>query len=151
MTTERFTLDTNVLVYAADRAAGVRHERALGVLDRAVRRNCVLTLQALGEFFHVVTRKGVVSRSEASAQLRDWGTEFPIVAADPEALWTALDLAVDRRCGFWDALLLTTAGRHGCSVVMSEDMHDGARLGGVTILNPFIGDGVPGPVAALLG
>jgi predicted nucleic acid-binding protein len=57
MTTERFSLDTNILVYAADLAAGERHERALEILDRAVRRDCVLTLQALAEFFHVTTRK----------------------------------------------------------------------------------------------
>jgi predicted nucleic acid-binding protein len=146
----RFSLDTDVLVYAADHAAGERHERALQVLDRAVRRDCVLTVQALAESFHVTTRKRMVARTEAAAQLRDWTTEFPTISADSGALWTALQFAVDGRFGWWDALLLATAERHGCETVRSENMQDGTRFGGVTILNPFVGDELPDVVAALL-
>lgn len=146
----RFSLDANVLVYAADRAAGERHDRALEILDRAVRRDCALTLQALAEFFHVTTRKRLVARAEAAAQLRDWATEFPIVAAEPGALLAALEFAIDRRFSWWDALLLATADRHGCEIVLSEDMQDGARVGGVTILDPFVGEELPARVAELL-
>jgi predicted nucleic acid-binding protein len=49
----------------------------------------------------------------------------------PAALWTALEFAFDGRFSLWDALLLATAERHGCEIVLSEDMQDGARLGGV--------------------
>jgi predicted nucleic acid-binding protein len=146
----RFSLDANVLVYAADLAAGERHQRALEILDLAVRRDCVLTLQALAEFFHATTRKRVVARAEAAIQLRDWATEFPIVAAEPGALLTALEFAVDGRFAWWDALLLATAERHGCEFMLSEDMQDGARFGGVTILDPFVGEDLPQGVAELL-
>jgi predicted nucleic acid-binding protein len=150
MTTERFSLDTNILVYAADRAAGERHARALEILDRAVRRDCVLTLQALAEFFHVTTRRRMVARTEAAAQLRDWATEFATVSADPGALWMALEFAVDGRLSLWDALLLATAERHACEIVLSEDMQDGARFGRVTILDPFVGEVLPARIAELL-
>jgi predicted nucleic acid-binding protein len=92
----------------------------------------------------------VVARTEAAVQLRDWATEFPIVAAEPGALWTALEIAVDGRFGLWDALLLATVERHGCEILLSEDMQDGIRFGGVTILDPFIGGALPERVAALL-
>jgi predicted nucleic acid-binding protein len=146
----RFSLDANVLVYAADHAAAARHERALDILDRAVRRHCVLTLQALGEFFYVTTRKRMVARPEAAAQLRDWTTEFPTVSADSGTLWAALEIAIDGRLAWWDALLVATAERHGCDIVLSEDMQDGARFGRVTILNPFVGQDLPDRVADLL-
>jgi predicted nucleic acid-binding protein len=146
----RFSLDANVLVYAADRAAGTRHEQALDILDRAVRRDCVLTLQALAEFFHATTRKRMMAKAEAAAQMRDWTTEFPTVSADSAVLWTALEFAIEGRFGWWDALLLATAERHGCEVVLSEDMQDGASFGGVTILDPFAGDELPERVAELL-
>jgi predicted nucleic acid-binding protein len=146
----RFSLDTNVLVYSADRAGGERHERALDIIDRAVRRDCVLTLQALAEFFYVTTRKRMVARAEAAAQLRDWTTEFPTLVADSGALWTALEFTVHGRFGWWDALLLATAERHGCKIVLSENMQDGTRFGDVTILNPFVGEELPEAVAALL-
>lgn len=151
MMTERFSLDTNILVYAADVAAGERHKRAVQILDRAVRRDCLLTLQALAEFFHATTRKRMVARIDAAAQLRDWATAFPIVSADPEALWMALEFAADERLSLWDALLVATADRHACEIVLSEDMQDGARFGGVTILDPFVGEALPARVTKLLG
>jgi pilus assembly protein CpaF len=55
------------------------------------------------------------------------------------------------RFAFWDALILATAGQAGCAVVLSEDMADGARFDGVTVLDPFEGSDLPAPVAALLG
>jgi predicted nucleic acid-binding protein len=146
----RFSLDANILVYAADLAAGERHQRALEILDRAVRRDCVLTLQALAEFFHVTTRKRMVARADAAVQVRDWATEFPIVSAEPAALLAALEFAVDGRFGWWDALLLATAEQHGCKVVLSEDMQDGAQVGRVTVLDPFVGEALPKRVAELL-
>jgi predicted nucleic acid-binding protein len=151
MTSERFSLDTNILVYAADRRAGERHERALEILDRAVQRDCVLTLQALAEFFHAATRKGIVPREEATIQVRDWSIEFSVTSADLEALRAALALAAGEVLSFWDALLLVTAGRAGCTFLLSEDMQDGAWFAGVTVLNPFVGETLPEPVAALLG
>jgi predicted nucleic acid-binding protein len=126
------------------------HCSTLEILDRAVRRDCVLTLQALAEFFHAATRKRMVARTEAAAQLR-WATAFPTASADPGALWMALEFAADGRLSLWDALLLTTAERYACEIVLSEDMQDGARFGRVTIVDPFVGEVLPGRVVKLLG
>lgn len=151
MSGERFSLDTNVLVYAADRDAGERHQRACYIIERAARRPCTLTLQALAEFFHAVTRKGLVPRTEAAAQVRDWLEIFPTATADTEALRLALSAAEAGRFGFWDALLLATAGRAGCGVVLSEDMSDGGALDGVIVRNPFAGPDLAGDIQRLLG
>jgi len=150
MTTRRFSLDANVLVYAADRDSAL-HRRAVDVLLRATSRDCVLTLQALGEFFHAATRKGIISRPDAAAQVRDLLAIFPTVAADVEALRTALDGAERGQHSFWDGLLIATAVQAGCRFLLSEDMQDGARVGRVAVLNPFLGDALPAPVEALLG
>ena len=40
---ERFTLDTNLLVYSVDATAGVRHLLAIEIVDRAIERDCCLT------------------------------------------------------------------------------------------------------------
>jgi predicted nucleic acid-binding protein len=105
----RFSLDSNVLVYAADGRAGSRHARALHVPILAARRDCVLTLQALGEFFHVTTRKRLVARHDAATQVRDLLTIFPTAAADDDAFRTALAGATQGRSSFWDGLLVITA------------------------------------------
>lgn len=149
--TERFTVDTNILFYAADRDAGIRHERALLILDRAVRCDCVLALQALAEFFHAVTRKGIVPRGTAARYVEGWMTIFPTIAADEPAFRGALGLAASGQVNIWDAMLLATARQAGCRVLLSEDMHDGAVHSGLRIRNPFAGPSLPADVERLLG
>ena len=39
--------------------------------------------------------------------------------------------------GIYDALVIAVALEASCSVLYSEDMHDGQRIEGVTIRNPF--------------
>ncbi|HIJ42801.1 MAG: PIN domain-containing protein [Rhodospirillales bacterium] len=151
MTAERFSLDTNVLVYAADRDAGERHERALEIMERSARRPCTLTVQALAEFFHATTGKGIVPKAEAASQVRDWLDLFPTAAAGSDALRVALRAVEDRRFSFWDGMLLATAEAAGCRAVLSEGMEDGAGLGNIVVRDPFKGSGFPPETAALLG
>ena len=146
----RFSLDTNILVYACDRDAGARHRAGKEILARAAGRDCVLTVQALAEFFHVTTRRGKLTTSVASAFVGDWLELFEIASADDAALLDAMDVVVAHRLAFWDALLLATARGHGCSAIFSEDMQDGRRLGGLQIIDPFAADNTA-HVSALLG
>lgn len=137
----RFTLDTNLLVYAIDSAAGIRHEAAKEIVRRAARLDCLLTLQAISEFYAVVTRKGMIAPLEAAAQAVDWLSIFPSMAASAAAVRTALADAAAGRAFYWDALLVATAAEAGCAVILTEDLTDGANLAGVDIHNPFAADG----------
>ncbi len=83
--------------------------RAVDIVDRAVDCNCILTTQALAEFYAAVTRKNLVPRKEAGAQIRDWVDLFPIVSASATALLEATQAAQAGRFAFWDAMLLATA------------------------------------------
>ena len=145
----RFSLDTNILVYAIDRDAGERHERSRELIGRAARRDCVLTVQALGEFFHATTRKNLLEAARARAFVRDWLDVFPVTAADDTALVDAMEAVEEHRLSFWDAMLWATARRIGCSAILSEDMQDGRRLSGVAFINPFAADAAD-RLAALL-
>lgn len=147
----RFALDANVLVYAADSRAGVKSARAKEIIRLAARGGrCALSMQTIGEFFHAATRRGLVDRRAAAERAADYMTVFRI--ADPAAndARAALAEAAAGRFSYWDALLLATLGRAGCTLLLSEDMHDGASLAGVTVRNPFAGDGLPADVAAVL-
>lgn len=139
MSDRRFTLDTNVLVYALDRQAGERHVIAREIVTRAAFVDCCLTLQAIAEFFSAVTRKRVVAVADAAAQAEDWLAMFRTVAASASAVRAALAMAVAGRASYWDALLLTTAAEAGCATILTEDLADGALLSGVRIVNPFAG------------
>ena len=133
----RFSLDTNVLVYSVDRDAGERHDRSMVLLGRAARRDCVLTVQALAEFFHVTTRNNLLPLGRASDFVRGWLDVFQVASADTSALVDAMDAVEEHRLSFRDAMLWATARHSGCSAILSEDLQDGRRLSGVEIINPF--------------
>ena len=81
----RITLDSNILIYAADSQGGSRHVDAVGLLRRAVRADCILTLQSLGEFFQ--RRRGKASyRPLARKPSSMIGAVLPVHAADSDAL-----------------------------------------------------------------
>ncbi|HME27290.1 MAG TPA: PIN domain-containing protein [Acetobacteraceae bacterium] len=149
----RFSLDSNVLVYAADDRDPARQGSALDIITRAAQCDCVLTPQALSEFFHAVTRKGIMPRMEAAEQVRDWITTFTVTpGATAASVLTAAQASAAGRFQFYDALLLATARDAGCSACISEDMADGAALDGVRVVTAFGGHGVIGADAvALLG
>ena len=49
----------------------------------------------------------------------------------------ALDLVIEHRLQFWDALIVNAAAEAGCTLLLSEDMQDGFMIRGVTIVNPL--------------
>lgn len=147
----RFGLDTNVLVYAVDKDAGAKSDRAEMVVRRAaLTRRCVLSLQNIGEFYNALARKRLTSTADAARRATRYMQVFTLTEARAVDVRQALGEAAAGRYSFWDGLLLATVSRVGCSILLGEDMHDGARFGSVTIRNPFVGDELPDDIAALL-
>ena len=137
MSDKRITIDTNILVYSIDVDAGVRHEHSKQFVDEAVDKNCVLTLQALSEFYWVVTREGKVPPEDAKAQVDDWQLLFPIILTKPSTLRVAITAVKDYRLAFWDAMMWATARQNGVDILYSEDFRNEQNIGGVLVRNPF--------------
>ncbi len=93
MTVERFTLDTNILIYSIDSQAGVRQKMARQVIDLALQRDCWLTPQAVSEFYGAATRKGGMAATEAAAQAGNWLDLFPCMPSSPTAMRAEVCLA----------------------------------------------------------
>jgi predicted nucleic acid-binding protein len=74
----RFSLDSNILIYAVDNRDPLRRASAMKLLASASPVDCVLVPQSLAEFFNAVTHKGIMPRRDAAAQIRDWITLFAI-------------------------------------------------------------------------
>ncbi len=132
-------VDTNILIYAHDKSAGTKHERARALLESLWENdNGCLSIQVLQEFYINVTRKiarPLDSESAKSivADLGQWTTHAPNVDDVLEAI------TVQQRYGlsFWDAMILASAARLGCGVLWSEDLNDGQEYDGVKVVNPF--------------
>ena len=137
MTRQRFSVDTNLLIYSIDTDAGPRHEQARDLMDALADADCVLTLQALAEFFHAATRKSKMPAAEAAALVHDWMELFPVAVADGRTLREAIALRNEHGFGFWDALLVEAARAAGVTRLLTEDMQDGRRVGALLLKNPF--------------
>ncbi len=148
---ERFGLDTNVLIYLVDGREPTRQARARAVVERAAfTGRCVLSVQSLGEFFVVAVRKGLATPAVAQQAVDDLTVAFAIASPIAADARIAVAAAVAGQLSYWDALMLATLDRAGCTVVLSEDMGDGARHGGVTARNPFAGARVSDEINRLL-
>lgn len=140
MSVERLSLDTNILIYTIDLEAGQRQERAQEIVSRAARRDCILSLQTLSEFFAATTRKGKLTAAQAYAHVEDWQTLFPVVAATPGSLRLAMRAVEQHSLSFWDAMQWAVAKQAGATLLLSEDLQHGRELEGVRFRNPFLDD-----------
>jgi predicted nucleic acid-binding protein len=137
----RVGLDTNILAYIAgvDRGAedGEKIRRARDLLATPGKPLWfVVPAQVLGELFNMLTRTGM-SREAAKSIVVRFHDTFEPVGGGASAMMAAVDLAVATRMQVWDALILNAAADAGCAVLLTEDMQDGFRWRGVTILNPL--------------
>ncbi len=132
-------VDTNILVYAHDRAAGVKHERARALIeDLWSSGRGVLSTQVLQELCVNLRRKTAhpLSIEETMQLLQDY-MSWDIVTNTAESVVEAL--AIERRfnISFWDALIIQAAGSSGASILYSEDLADGQSYGALRVVNPF--------------
>ena len=66
-----------------------------------------------------------------------WAAAIQLIDTSPEIVSDAMELTRDHQLYIWDAVILAASARAGCSLLLSEDMHDGFAWGGVTVANPF--------------
>lgn len=136
---DRYFVDTNVLVYAHDRSAGVKHKRARALVEDLWRSGRgVLSTQVLQELCVSVRRKAAhpLSADETRRLLQDY-LSWEIVVNTAESVIQALDVEVRYKMSFWDALIVQAAEDCGAEVLYSEDLADGQTYGAVRVVNPL--------------
>ena len=126
-------LDSNVLVYAFTDDPRTATARTLLV------RGCTIGVQGLNEFVNVARRKLAHSWDEIRAALAVIRDLSPIVVPiDLDTHEAALRLAERYGFAMFDALMVATASKAGCTTLWSEDMQDGMLIDGkLRIANPF--------------
>ena len=134
---DRSFFDTNILIYADDKATPAKQRRALELVAEHRRaRTGVVSLQVLQEYFVTVTRKLHVDPRIARRKV-ELLAEFDVAAPDVADILAAIDLHRLDRFSFWDALFLRASKEAGCSVLFSEEMPDTREIDGLQIVNPF--------------
>ena len=124
--------DTNVLLYFASTNAD-KADRS----DAVLRDGGVVSVQVLNEFAAVARRKYALPWPSIRAVLAAVRSTCNVV---PLAIEThELGLALAERYGFnvYDGMIVAAAQLAGCTLLYSEDMHDGLVIDGLTIRNPY--------------
>ena len=98
----------------------------------------MVSVQILNEFVAVALGKLRMDWQEIFDSLNAFRLLLP--AVEPITLETHDSaVAISRRYGFhiYDSLIIAAALQASCTVLYTEDLHDGQVIDGVTIRNPF--------------
>jgi predicted nucleic acid-binding protein len=136
---DRFFLDTNILVYAYDEHDREKQKKAQSILVQGIEKeNICLSVQVLGEFFSVVTRRihQIMSLHEAK-EIISFFSILPIQEIDFMMVQRAIDTQEKYGLSYRDSLIIAAAERANCQTVLSEDLSDGQNYHSVAVSNPF--------------
>lgn len=130
--------DTNVLVYAAVRQDERKSATAQELIRHAleVNHDGVISVQVVTEFTNVM-----LNRFKMSAKAVDeWVSQFyPLLATEVtmDAVRNAMCIKEEYGIQYYDALIIATAEKLGCTEIVSEDLNDGLLYHGMAVVNPF--------------
>ena len=136
---DRFFVDTNILMYAHDKAAGAKHERAKALVEELWRnRTGVVSTQVLQELSVNLRKKaGRPLDARATREIITDYLTWHVVVNGGESILEALDLEARFQISFRDALVVQAAHTSGAEVLYSEDLCDGQTYGAVRVINPL--------------
>ena len=136
---DRYFVDTNILMYAHDASTGAKHERAKALVEELWRdRTGVVSTQVLQELAVNLRRK--VRRPLDAKAVRDIIADYltwQVIVNGGDSILEAIDLESRHQISFWDALVIQAAQVSGAEILYSEDLSDGQTYGSVRVINPL--------------
>jgi predicted nucleic acid-binding protein len=130
-------VDTNVLIYACDRADPRRQQIALDLVTNA--EDGVLLWQVACEFIAAsrkLSKQGFTS-THAWNRLAEFRELLPLVLPSEAILDRSRELHLNRGASFWDAMILAACAEAGVEIFYSEDLPGFDHFDGVRVINPF--------------
>jgi predicted nucleic acid-binding protein len=132
-------VDTNILVYAHDRAVNPKNESARALIDKLWNTGGgVLSTQVLQELCFNLRRKAThpLSAEDTRILIGNY-LSWDIVVNTANSVLEALMIEDRYQISFWDALIIHAAESSGASILYSEDLSDGQTYGSVRVVNPL--------------
>jgi predicted nucleic acid-binding protein len=130
-------LDTNVLLYACDRADSRRQQIAIDLIANS--RDGVLLWQVACEFVAASRKLGAqgFTASDAWNRLTEFLTLLRLILPTVGVLERGQRLHATHGVSFWDALILAACAEAGVETLYSEDVPGLPTLGALQVVNPF--------------
>jgi len=128
----------------------IKKKIALRMVERLKELRAPIALPLIGEIQNVLRRKFKTEVRRSAEAARYLLNSFMCFLASGDGVNLALAQMAAGQMSYWDALMLASAREAGCTVFISEDLQNGARLFGLEIVNPFVAMGPSDRVRALL-
>jgi predicted nucleic acid-binding protein len=138
---ERFFLDTNIFVYSFDRTASAKRDIALELIRKAhASRKGVVSYQVVQEFFNVALRRftPTMQSHEAQAYLKTVFLPLLEIHSSQSLYVEALNLQTRHHLAWYDSVIVASAAKAKCGLLLTEDLQHGRRFGDLQIENPFL-------------
>lgn len=142
MIKQKIALDSNILSYAEGINDAERQSLALACIAQLDFAHVAIPIQALGELYRVLVRKGGHSPAVAREIVTQWRDLGQPLETNDAAFQAALSLSAEHNIQIWDAIILAVCAEHGCACLLSEDMQAGFIWRGVEIINPLTSAGM---------
>ncbi len=135
--TDLVFVDTNVFIYALDRADPDKHQAARHWRAELWKsRRGRVSMQVLQEFYVKACQKWPDARQKARAEVRDLLAWRPL-AMDAHILDRGWMIQDRYQLSFWDALIVAAAKASSCRYLLTEDLQADQDLDGLVVINPF--------------
>lgn len=136
---DRCFVDTNILVYAHDRGAGAKHEKAAALIEELWSTGTgVVSTQVLQELYVNVRRRAAqpISAEDAAGLIEDYLC-WNLVVNDGASIRDAIQIEARYGLSFWDALIVQAANQAAAAILYTEDLNHGQIYGEVEARNPL--------------
>jgi predicted nucleic acid-binding protein len=138
---DRFFLDTNILVYALGKALPAKQVVASRLVDEAIDSGIgMISYQVVQEFFNVAFRRFSPPMSTAEAEQVLAVTLRPLLAIHSSYSLYGQAFELTRRfsISWYDSLIVSAALEAECSVLYTEDLQHGQKFSELRVVNPFL-------------
>ena len=137
---DRFFLDTNILVYSLPANTSGKQKRAAELVDHGIGSGKgVISYQVVQEMFSVAFRRFTPRMTFAEAEQYLVTTLQPllVVHSSHSLYMEALTLSRRYSLSWYDALIVAAAVESECRILFSEDLQNGQSFGNLKVQNPF--------------
>lgn len=138
---DRYFLDTNIIVYSIDPLSQLKRKRARDLLAGATTgKSGIISYQVVQEFANVALRKfqSTISRTDLEDFLRRVLFPMMAISSSPWLFLDALRLQDGNQLSWYDSLIIAAAIQGQCKILYSEDLQHGRRFGDLVVENPFL-------------
>ncbi len=138
---DKFFLDTNVIVYSFDSRVPDKQNAARQlILDALTHQNGCISYQVIQEFYNVATRKFETPLSPGDCKIYLGDVLAPLCKIFPSVEFYShgLQVADQWKYSFYDSLIITAALHANCEILYSEDLQHGQVINNLKIINPFL-------------